>query len=282
MKIGKSRSGVLVAAGGALVALVAPSAWAGSVTINPSAGSLRMGTDSVLAASAAVSLVAHRGDATFDQVESGSLVRDFSSSAVSGSGSGQARWRFSLSYVAGSGYALDFTPVLTGFTRVGDGAAIESVSVARSGMIAEDGDVPAGSNGRAAAKGSFNFLRLRAASVDASESLSFDALTFDSGLTSVGSLTSGVIDGSGIGRSSIDGSAARGSFFQDIVSDTDLSQHDWLLTGLLTTSGAAFSGIAFDVDLFDSSFQTLQVVPLPSGAGLAIAGVLVAGLRRRR
>ncbi len=215
----------------------------------------------------------------FAQSESGSMVQDFATSLAADSlGS---RYQFTLSHIAGEGYALDFAQVLSGFTRVGDASGIPSVSVSRFDGFADDTDLPAQPRARAAAKGSFNFLRLRASSLDAASSLQFGDLSFESALASAGSLDSGSILSSGLGRASIDGSASRGSYFQDIVSDTDLSQHDWLLTGTLTSS-AGLSGASFDIDLFDSRFQTLQVVPLPSGAGLAIAGVLAAGLRRRR
>jgi hypothetical protein len=207
------------------------------------------------------------------------MVQEFATSLAADSRG--SRYQFSLSYVAGEGYALDFTPILSGFTHVGDASNAPSVSVSRFDGFADDIELPAQPRSRAAAKGSFNFLRLRASSLDAASSLQFADLSFESALASAGSLDSGSILSSGLGRASIDGSASRGSYFQDIVSDTDLSQHDWLLTGTLT-SNAGLSGASFDIDLFDSGFQTLQVVPLPSGAGLAIAGVLVAGLRRRR
>jgi hypothetical protein len=215
----------------------------------------------------------------FAQSESGSMVQDFATSLAADSFG--SRYQFTLSHVAGQGYALDFTQVLSGFTRVGDASGAPSVSVSRFDGFADDIELPASPRVRAAAKGSFNFIRLRASSLDTLGSLEFGSLAFESGLAADGSLVSGSILGGTVGRASIDGSAARGSYFQDIVSDTDLSQHDWVLTGTLT-SNADLSGAGFDIDLFDSRFQTLQVVPLPSGAGLAMAGVLVAGLRRRR
>gem|GEM_PF-7110144 len=281
MKIGKSRTGLLAAGSVGLVALAASSAVAGHVTVNPAAGSLRQTAGSVLAATAAVSLVGDRGDANFSQMQSGLLVRDFSSTTVSGV-SGQSSWQFSLSYLAGQGYALSFTPVVTGIVRIGDGSAINFASVSSSGLIAEESDLPFATTPRVAAIGSFNFLRLRASSLIAGDSLSFGGLSFVSDLSTTGLFVGGSVDGSALGRSSIDGSAARGSFFQDIVSDTDLSQRDWTLTGLLSTGGTSLGGVAFGIDLFESSFQTLQVVPLPSGAALAVAGCMVAGLRRRR
>ncbi|MDX2132473.1 MAG: VPLPA-CTERM sorting domain-containing protein [Planctomycetota bacterium] len=69
---------------------------------------------------------------------------------------------------------------------------------------------------------------------------------------------------------------------QRIVSDMDLSTFNWTLTGQIRgyRTGAGGDELTrYVIGLKESNFQ---IIPLPTGAGLAFAGLGVLGVRRRR
>ena len=121
---------------------------------------------------------------------------------------------------------------------------------------------------------SFNSLELSARAERIGSSMAFSGLTFSSGLSVAdGAFYNGEVSTPGVG-----------SDVQRLVSDTDLSTIDWTLTGTLMgardTSASGDETVRFMIGHKQVAFS---VIPLPTPAGLAVAGLLaIPALRRRR
>ncbi|MBL0922059.1 MAG: hypothetical protein IBJ10_08010 [Phycisphaerales bacterium] len=255
--------------------IAASSGLAANIVINPTSGDLVSGiTVNSTAASAKMKASNTNWDMSLSPTTStsGSFPSFLSRNVSNSMGTLTAAWNFTLAFTASVGYELTMTSAADATTgtitwRMGD-AQINGVSAETLG----------GEN----ALRSFNFIRLHARASGTGQEMVFSNLALD--IATQGVFLADTVTPTVGARSSINGDGGAGFAYQDILSDVDLSQLNWALTGTFETNVATNSEtLRFQIDMLNADFalQT-TIIPLPTGAGLAIAGLLAVGARRRR
>ena len=263
------------------VAALAGQAMAGNVLINPTAAQFLPGqtpsATATTAASAKMRFATNSWDMSLSPTTStttpGAFLQRDLANANNTPAALTAAWNFTLNYVAGQGYTYSVTSVTfpNSGTLTWRSDAAQNVNGGTANTLAGEGPTRA-----------FNFIRLHARAGNSPQAMSFSNLAFSSSLTSTGSFDSGAASSTST-RNSIDGSGGNFFYYQDIVSDTNLATVNWSLSGTIQSNATttAGEGIRFQVDMRNSSFQ-LNVIPLPTGAAMGLAGLTVLGFRRRR
>lgn len=265
-----------------LLAACGSTAMAGTILVNPTAGDI---TGAVTVNSTAASAKMKFSSTNWDMSISPRTSTDNANGAtflnrnITNSGGDLAsQWNFLLSFATGQGYTFTMSrvgaPPLSG-TLTWRNDAVQNIA----GGTANSLNTSTG-NGVNAVR-SFNFIRLQARNT-AGGLLSFSNIQFNGDATGFLAGTAGTVI-PGTSRASIDGSSASGFYYQDILSDTDLSLQSWTLSGSIQSTTVTNSeSVRFEMDMFNANGFTIVTVPTPMAALTGLAGIGLVGIRRRR